>query len=95
MRTRFTLFIHGSDPENADMEQALRRWCDRELPDGYALDVLDVGRWPVTAENFPVQVTPALARDDGTRLVVGDLSDVEAAMELLGIVSLPVASCAS
>ena len=95
MPTRLTLFIHGSDPENDSLERALRRWCDRELPDGYVLDVLDVGRWPVTAENVPVQVTPALARAAGTRLIVGDLADVETARELLGILALPVARCAS
>ncbi|MEA4858293.1 MAG: circadian clock protein KaiB [Solidesulfovibrio sp.] len=84
---RLTLFIDGQAPEQARLGETVQAWCDRRLGGGCRVEVLDVRGWPVGTENIPVLATPALSLDATGRLVVGDLSDVSAALAALGCVS--------
>lgn len=81
---RLTLFIDGTVPDHVRLGESLRAWCAAKANGVCRLDVRDVRQWPVGVENIPVLATPALAADTTGRLVVGDLSDLPAALAALG-----------
>ncbi|WP_428562977.1 MAG: circadian clock KaiB family protein [Solidesulfovibrio sp. DCME] len=81
---RLTLFIDGQAPEQVRLGETFRAWCGGRLGTGCRLEVLDVRAWPVGTENIPVLATPSLSLDATGRLVVGDLSDIPAALAALG-----------
>lgn len=80
-----TLYIDGAVGEHLRLGERLRLWCARQ-PGGCRLEIRDVRRWPAGLGPFPVLVTPSLAFDATRRLVVGDLTDLPAALAVLGCV---------
>ena len=81
---RLTLFIDGTVPDHVRLGESLRAWCVAKTAAGCRLDVRDVRQWPAGAQDIPVLATPALAAEATGRLVVGDLSDMPAALAALG-----------
>jgi circadian clock protein KaiB len=79
------LYVNGQAPEAASVEANLRRVCD-EVGLVYEVEVLDVAEHPGAAEEDRVVLTPTLIRLTPPEMrVAGDLSDVEAALDGLGL----------
>jgi circadian clock protein KaiB len=82
---RLRLYVSGAAPESAAVEANLRRVCE-QVGLLYEVEVLDVREHPDEAEADRVVLTPTLIRLTPPQLrVAGDLSDVEAAMDGLGL----------
>jgi circadian clock protein KaiB len=82
---RLRLYVSGAAPESVAVEANLRRVCE-EVGLLYEVEVLDVREHPDEAEADRVVLTPTLIRLTPPQLrVAGDLSDVEAAMDGLGL----------
>lgn len=84
-RWRFILYVAGNEPSMARAEVGLRHLCRRLLPDGYHIEVVDVGRTP---ERLPPEVlalpTAVRTHPGPERRVVGDLSRGDDAADGLG-----------
>jgi circadian clock protein KaiB len=79
------LYVSRHTPESAAVEANLRRVCD-EVGLVYEVEVLDVREHPERADEDRIVLTPTLLRVTPPRLrVAGDLSDIEAAMDGLGL----------
>lgn len=79
------LYVNGQAPESLAVEGNLRRVCD-DVGLVYEVEVLDVTQHPGSAEEDRVVLTPTLIRLTPPEMrVAGDLSDVEAALDGLGL----------
>jgi len=82
---RLRLYVNGGSPESAAVETNLRALCDGAGLE-YEVEVLDVDEHPDAAEADRVMLTPTLIRLTPPELrVAGNLSDVEAALDGLGL----------
>lgn len=79
-RTVLRLFVTGGTSRGRRAVVRVRDLCDRHLPGGYDLDVVDVLERPDMAERYKIVATPTLVRDHPTprRRIVGDHSDASA-----------------
>jgi circadian clock protein KaiB len=79
------LYVNDQAPESAGVEANLRRICD-EVGLEYEVEVLDVATHADAAAADRVVLTPTLIRLTPPEMrVAGDLSDVEAALDGLGL----------
>jgi circadian clock protein KaiB len=79
------LYISTATPESAAVETNLRRVCER-VGLAFEVEVLDVREHPDEAERDRIVLTPTLLRLTPPQLrVAGDLSNMEAAMDGLGL----------
>jgi circadian clock protein KaiB len=82
---RLRLYISSAAPESAAVETNLRRVCDG-VGLAFEVEVLDVRDHPDEAERDRIVLTPTLLRLTPPQLrVAGDLSNIEAAMDGLGL----------
>jgi circadian clock protein KaiB len=82
---RLRLYISSAAPESAAVETNLRRVCDG-VGLAFEVEVLDVREHPDEAERDRIVLTPTLLRLTPPQLrVAGDLSNIEAAMDGLGL----------
>jgi circadian clock protein KaiB len=82
---RLRLYVNEGTPEAGHVEQNLAHLFD-DLGMDYEVEVLDVREHPAEAERDRVVLTPTLIRLTPPQLrVAGDLSDVEAALDGLGL----------
>ena len=67
----------------------IRRICDKELQNQYALEVIDVLKHPQVAEEERIFATPTLVKESPApfRRIIGDLSDTRQVLNGLGIIS--------
>jgi circadian clock protein KaiB len=80
VRTVLRLFVTGGTSRGRRAVVRVRDLCDRHLPGGYELDVIDVLERPELAERYRIVATPTLVRDQPSprRRIVGDHSDANA-----------------
>jgi circadian clock protein KaiB len=73
------LYITGSTPRSTRAIHNLRRVLERELPDSYDLEVVDVYQHPEAAAEHQILAAPTLIKLEPApvRRVIGDLSDTE------------------
>lgn len=81
------LYITGQTPRAEQAISNLRRICERELGDDFELSIIDVLTHPQMAEDEKILATPTLVREEPTprRCIIGDLSDAERVLALLGL----------
>lgn len=86
-RLHLTLFISGASPASARTVRRLRDLCDRNYPDGYDLEIVDVYQQPALVVSRGVVAVPTLIKDlpPPVRLLVGDLADESAVLTALGL----------
>jgi circadian clock protein KaiB len=82
---RLRLYVNGQAAESTAVEPNLRRLCER-VGLAYEVEVVDVLEHPDEAERDRIVLTPTLMRLTPPELrVAGDLSDIEAALDGLGL----------
>lgn len=81
------LFVSGASPRSVRAIDNLRRLLEREVPDGFDLQVIDLYQDPQAARDHQVVAAPTLVRliPGPVRRIIGDLSDTEQLMHRLGI----------
>jgi circadian clock protein KaiB len=86
-RLQLTLFISGASPASARAVRRLRDLCDRNCPDGYDLEIVDVYQQPALVASRGVVAVPTLIKDVPlpVRLLVGDFADESAVLTALGL----------
>jgi circadian clock protein KaiB len=83
------LYIAGKTPRGDRAIANLRRICEEELGNQYALEIIDVIENPLLAEREKILVTPTLVKSlpPPIRRVIGDLSNT--AKVLVGLEIVP------
>ena len=91
-RLRLTLFVSGASPASTRTEQRLRDLCDRNCPDGYDLEIVDIHEQPALVVSHGVVAVPSVFKElpPPVRLLAGDLSDESAVLAALGLPELVV-----
>ncbi|MFA9431842.1 circadian clock KaiB family protein [Egicoccus sp. AB-alg2] len=85
VQLRLRLYVNRHAPESATVEANLRALCDGAGLE-YDVEVLDVDEHADAAEADRIMLTPTLLRLTPPQLrVAGDLTDVEAALDGLGL----------
>lgn len=81
------LYVAGHGPNSVRARSNLRELCDRHLPDGYSLEVVDVFDDPGRALADGVLMTPMLvvASAEPPRRVVGSLDERDVVLSALGL----------
>lgn len=79
------LYLNGPAPESVGVEDQLRRLFE-SVGLAFTVEVLDVNEHPDRAEEDRILLTPTLLRLTPPKLrVAGDLTDLEAALDGLGL----------
>jgi circadian clock protein KaiB len=90
--TKFKLkfFISGDSPRAQQAIENLWAICEKEYPEEYELQVIDVLENPELAEKERILATPTLIKEQPLplRRLIGDLSDSEKV--LMGLDLLPL-----
>ena len=86
-RLHLTLFISGASPASTRAVRRLRDLCDRNCPDGYDLEIVDVYQQPALVVSRGIVAVPTLIKDlpPPVRLLVGDFADESAVLTVLGL----------
>ena len=86
-RLKLTLFITGASPTSTRAVRRLRDLCDRNCPDGYDLEIVDVYQQPALVAARGIVAVPTLIKDLPlpVRLLVGDFADESAVLAALGL----------
>lgn len=81
------LFVSGATPRSVRAIDNLRRVLERELPDAYALEVIDIYQDPQAARDHQVFAAPTLVKlaPGPVRRIIGDLSDRGRLLRGLGL----------
>jgi circadian clock protein KaiB len=86
-RLKLTLFITGASPTSTCAVRRLRDLCDRNCPDGYDLEIVDVYQQPALVAARGIVAVPTLIKDLPlpVRLLAGDFTDESAVLAALGL----------
>ena len=86
-RLQMVLFISGASPASTRAVQRLRDLCDRNCPDGYDLEIVDVYQQPALVASRGIVAVPTLIKDLPLplRLLAGDFADESAVLAALGL----------
>ena len=81
------LYVAGHGPNSVRARANLRDLCDRHLPDGYSLEIVDVFDDPGRALAEGVLLTPMLviASAQPPRRVLGSLDEPHVVLAALGL----------
>lgn len=81
------LYVAGNGPNSDRARTNLRDLCDRHLPDGYSLEIVDVFDDPGRALAEGVLLTPMLviASAQPPRRVLGSLDEPNVVLAALGL----------
>lgn len=84
-----TLFVTGAGPRSARAVANVRAFCDRELPEDYALEVVDLYQSPERAREDSIVAAPTLLRYSPVppRRLIGDMTD---RMRMATVIKVPV-----
>lgn len=85
MKNRLTLYVTDSTAHSLRAQSNLDRLCRTELTD-FEFEVIDVLEQPERAQEDGVLVAPMLVRNDSesTSRIIGDLSDFDLVLRVLG-----------
>jgi circadian clock protein KaiB len=83
----FRLFITGATPNSIRAVSNIKSICEEHLKDKYALEVIDVSQEGMMASNEQLIALPLLIRKMPLpeRRLIGDLSDTNKVLTVLGI----------
>lgn len=81
------LFVSGATPRSVRAIANLRGLLERELPESYDLQVIDIYQDPQAARDHQVVAAPTLVRltPEPVRRIIGDLSDAVRLRNGLGL----------
>ncbi len=81
------LFVTGQTARSIKAVENLQRLCERYLPHGHEIEIVDVLQRPDLAEAEKVMATPTLIRKVPLpkRRIIGDLSDWSRVLSALGL----------
>ena len=84
---QFRLYVAGDTQNSVQARINLQALCDTYLAGRYAIDEVDVLRYPNRALIEGIFITPALIKlaPGGTRMIVGTLSETKAVLIALGL----------
>ncbi len=83
----FLQFISGMSPKSARAIENLRKICDTHLKGNCRIEIVDINSDPTMAVTHQILATPTLIKlgPEPKRIVLGDLSETEKVMKILGI----------
>ncbi|MDO9545807.1 MAG: circadian clock KaiB family protein [Pelolinea sp.] len=89
--TLFWLYVAGKTPNSVQAIANLQSICQEYLRDRYKIEVVDMLQEPLRALSEGVLVTPTLVRLSPlpVRKILGDLSDRNAVLHVLGLEESP------
>lgn len=81
------LFVAGDSPRSERAIQNLMQLCDKTMKNNYEITIIDVLEQPALAEDDKIMVTPTLIKltPYPSRRIVGDLSDQNKVLTILGV----------
>lgn len=84
-----TLYVSERSARLEKVLNEIHRICEKHLPEGYEIEVVDVLKDPDRAERDRVLATPTLEKTAPMpiRRVIGDLSETVRALAALGLVT--------
>ena len=87
VRLQLTLFISGSAPISIRAVQRLRDLCDRHVPSGYDLEIVDIYKQPQVVASRGVLAVPTLIKELPlpVRVLIGDFTDEARVLTALGL----------
>lgn len=82
----FLLFVSGMSIRSVHAIENLRALCGTYLNGNYKLEIIDIGRHKEQARKHQIVAVPTLikTRPNGRRIIIGDLSDTQKVVDLLG-----------
>jgi len=83
----FELYVAGQTPRSLQAIANLKLLCENNLKENYELKIIDVSENPALARVKQLIALPTLIRlkPEPERIVVGDLSEMEKAISILGM----------
>ena len=83
----FELYVAGQTPRSLQAIANLKLLCENNLKENYELKIIDVSENPALARVKQLIALPNLIRlkPEPERIVVGDLSEMEKAISILGM----------
>ncbi len=83
----FELYVAGQTPRSLQAIANLKLLCENNLKKNYELKVIDVSENPALARVKQLIALPTLIRlkPEPERVVIGDLSEMEKTLSILGI----------
>lgn len=90
-RLQLTLFVSGASPVSARAVRRLRDICDRNSPNGYDLQIIDIYQEPALVVARGVLAVPTLIKELPlpVRVLIGDFTDEP---RVLAALNLPTAT---
>jgi circadian clock protein KaiB len=87
VRLQLTLFISGASPTSTRAVRRLRDLCDRYLPGGYDLEIIDIYQHPEVVASRGVLAVPTLFKDMPlpVQVLIGDFTDESRVLAALGL----------
>ena len=87
MRLRLMLFVSGASPTSTKAVRRLRDLCDRHLPAGYDLEIIDIYQQPEVVASRGVLAVPTLIKELPLpmRVLIGDFTDQARVLAALGL----------
>lgn len=86
---KLRLFVTGASPNSVKAITNLKRICDNYLKDNYELEIIDVYKQPILAEQTQLIALPMLLKiqPGHSKKLIGDMSDEQKVLEGLGIIN--------
>jgi circadian clock protein KaiB len=83
------LFVAGATPNSVRAVSNIKQICEEYLPGGYSLEIIDVYQQQELAEAEQLIALPLLVKLNPlpVRRLIGDLSDKEKVLRILGLYS--------
>ncbi len=83
------LYVSGNTLRSRQAIANLQTFCDRELPDNCAVEIIDLIEFPEIAELEKILITPTLVKvsPEPQERIIGDLSDTKVLSLVLNLPS--------
>lgn len=83
------LYVAGNTPRSLTAFSNLKKICEEKLPNEYTIEVIDLSKQPELAKSEQIVALPTLIRKlpAPMKRVIGDLSDIQAAVVGMNLVS--------
>ncbi len=81
------LYVAGMSHRSMEAIQNIKTLCDEHLSDAFELEIIDIYKNPQIASEKHIVFSPSLIKSSPLpkRTLVGDLSDLEKVVKILGI----------
>ena len=84
---KFILFVSGMSIKSVKAIENINRICDNQLKGKCELRIIDVTKHPQMAKQYQIIGLPTLIKSEPapTRIILGDLSEMEKVLRILNI----------